>query len=73
MASINKKNMKIVTRLIEAGFTTSKQVSKLTLTDLRKIPGLNNADIESIIDFQEAIAGRCVYEFLIEAEEADET
>jgi hypothetical protein len=73
MASINKKNMKIVTRLIEAGFTTSKQVYKLTLADLRKIPGLNNAEIETIIAFQEAIAGRCVYEFLIETEEADET
>ena len=73
MASINKKNLKIVTRLIEAGFITSKQVSKLTLTDLRKIPGLNNADIESLIDFQAAIANRTVYEFLIESEQADET
>lgn len=72
MASIHKKNMKIVTRLIEAGFVTSKQVSKLTLTDLRKIPGLNNADIESIIDFQEAIANRTVYEFLIEPEDSHE-
>lgn len=73
MASINKKNMKIVTRLIEAGFVTSKQVLKLTLTDLRKIPGLNNADIDLIIEFQEAIANRTVYEFLIESEDADET
>ena len=73
MASINKKNMKIVTRLIEAGFVTSKQVSKLTLTDLRKIPGLNNADIDLIIEFQEAITNRMVYEFLIALEESDET
>lgn len=73
MASINKKNLRIITRLTEAGFTTSKQIAKLTLTDLRKIPGLNNADIETIISLQEAIAGRSVYEFLVETEEVNET
>ena len=73
MASINKKNLRIITRLMEAGFITSRQVTKLTLTDLRKIPGLNNTDIETIISLQEAITGHCVYEFLIEAEEINET
>lgn len=73
MATINKKNIRIITRLIEAGFTESKQVVKLSLADLQKLPGINSADIDAIISFQKAIAGRRVYEFLIESEIADET
>lgn len=67
MATVNKKNIKAVTRLIEAGYTSEKDISTVGINELLKIPGITVAEMEAIVELQKAIKAGKVIAFLCEA------
>ena len=48
MATVNKTSVRVITRLIEMGITTEKEVTSLELKDALAIPGITVADLTAI-------------------------
>lgn len=55
MAEINKVNLKLLTRLVEADITSEKAVMALKLKDILSIPGITKQELNAICDLQDAI------------------
>ena len=71
MATINKNNLRVVTRLIESGITTEKAVTALKLKDILEIPNITKAEMLAICDLQDAIKENRVFSFFTLAEETE--
>ncbi len=69
MATVNKINLRVVTRLIEAGFTTEKAITDLSIADAVDIPGITVAEMKAITGLQKAIRGKRLVSFFVEDEE----
>lgn len=54
MAEINKGNLKLITRLIEAGICNEKDIMTLKLKDILSIPGITKSEMSAICDLQES-------------------
>ena len=66
MATVNKTSVRVVTRLIEMGITTEKEVTALELKDALAIPGITVADLHAVCELQVAIKSKKLFEFLVE-------
>lgn len=71
--AVNKRNMKVLTLLIDSGMTTEKSLSNIGINDILKVKGMTMADMEAIPQLQEAIKSKNLLSFLVESEKADET
>ena len=67
MATVNKTSVRVITRLIEMGITTEKEVVALELKDALAIPGITVADFHAVCELQAAIKSRKLFEFFVEA------
>lgn len=64
MAKLNSKAVRVLTRMVEAGFDTEKAIQSMTMDDILKLPNINVSDIAMINDLQKAVKAGKVVEFL---------
>ena len=64
MAEINKRNLRAVTRLIEAGVTDEKEIMNLGIARLLTIPNITIQELGAINELQKAIRAGKVISFL---------
>ena len=64
MAEINKKNLRAVTRLIEAGVTDEKEIVNLGISRLLEIPNITIQELSAISELQKAVKAGKVISFL---------
>jgi len=55
MAEINRINLKLVTRLVEADIISEKAVTSMKLKDILSIPNITKQELSAICDLQDAI------------------
>ena len=61
LAQINNKAVRSLSKLMEAGFDNEKAVLKMTLDDILYLPGLKEAEIGIINEFQKQVkAGKFI-------------
>ena len=48
MAEVNKTNLRLITRLIESGITSEKQIVALKLKDILSIPNLTKSELAAL-------------------------
>lgn len=68
MAKADPKAIRILTRLIEEGYTGQDAVLALTVDDMLAIRGITVADISLINALQKAIRGKNVIAFFVKKE-----
>ena len=64
MAEINKRNLRAVTRLIEAGITDEKEIVNLGISRLLTIPNITIQELSAINELQKAVKAGKVISFL---------
>lgn len=69
MAEVNKVNLRLITRLVESGIMSEKQVMALKLKDILSIPGITKQELTAICDLQDAIKAGGILAFLSVPEE----
>ena len=50
MAEVNKTNLRLVTRLIESGITSEKQIMALKLKDILSIPNITKPELTALCE-----------------------
>ena len=50
MAEVNKSNLRLLTRLIESGITTEKEILSLKLKDILSVPNLSKAELSAVCE-----------------------
>lgn len=68
MAEVNKTNLRLLTRLIESGITSEKQIIALKLKDILSIPNITKAELTALCELQEEIKSVGVLAFLAKPE-----
>ena len=71
MAEVNKTNLRLVTRLIESGITSEKQIMALKLKDILSIPNITKQELTAVCDLQDAIKAGSLLAFLAVPEAID--
>ena len=64
MAKINSKAMKSITKIIEAGYNSEKEVLAMTLDDILSLPNISVAEISRINEIQKAVKANKIFTFL---------
>lgn len=64
MAEVNKSNLRLLTRLIESGITTEKEILSLKLKDILSVPNLSKAELSAVCELQEAVKDGRILSFL---------
>ena len=64
MAEINKRNLRAVTRLVEAGITDEKEIVNLSISRLLTIPNITIQELSAINELQKAVKAGKVISFL---------
>ena len=64
--AINQKAVKVVNKILDAGFTDEKAISAMTMDDILSIQGVTVADIALINELQKSIKANRVISFLTE-------
>ena len=64
MAEINKRNLRAVTRLVEAGITDEKEIVNLSISRLLTIPNITIQELPAINELQKAVKAGKVISFL---------
>ena len=64
MAEMNKKNLRAVTKLIEAGITDEKEIVSLGISRLLEIPNITIQELSAISELQKAVKAGKVISFL---------
>lgn len=64
MAQINNKAVKIITKLMEAGFNSEKEIQSMTMDDILSLPGITVAEIGVINEVQKAVKANKVITLL---------
>ena len=62
--AVNQKAVKVLNKVLEAGFTDEKTISAMTMDDILSIQGITVADIALINDLQKSIKANKVISFL---------
>lgn len=62
--AVNQKAVKVLNKVLEAGFTDEKAISAMTMDDILSMQGITVADIASINDLQKSIKANRVISFL---------
>ena len=68
MAEVNKTNLRLITRLIESGITSEKQIMALKLKDILSIPNITKLELTALCELQEEIKSVGVLAFLAKPE-----
>lgn len=70
MADLNSSNLKILSKLVQNGFTTEKQILNMGIGDLIRIPKISASEIRGINEFQKAIKAGNTLSFFVEEDKA---
>lgn len=62
--AVNQKAIKVLNKVLEAGFTDEKVISAMTMDDILSMQGITVADIGLINDLQKSIKANKVISFL---------
>lgn len=62
--AVNQKAVKVLNKVLEAGFTDEKAISAMTMDDILSMQGITVADIALINDLQKNIKANRVISFL---------
>ncbi len=62
--AVNQKAVKVLNKVLEAGFTDEKTISAMTMDDVLSMQGITVADIALINDLQKSIKANKVISFL---------
>ena len=68
MAEVNKTNLRLITRLIESGITSEKQIMALKLKDILSIPNITKPELTALCELQEEIKSVGILAFLTKPE-----
>ena len=68
MAEVNKTNLRLVTRLIESGITSEKQIMALKLKDILSIPNITKLELTALCELQDEIKSVGILAFLAKPE-----
>ncbi len=70
MADLNSSNLKILSKLVQNGFTTEKQILNMGIGDLIRIPKISASEIRGINEFQKAIKAGNTLSFFVEEDKS---
>ena len=62
--AVTQKAVKVLNKVLEAGFTDEKAISAMTMDDILSMQGITVADIAIINDLQKSIKANKVISFL---------
>ena len=62
--AVNQKAVKVLNKVLEAGFTDEKAISVMTMDDILSMQSITVADIALINDLQKSIKANKVISFL---------
>ena len=62
--AVNQKAVKVLNKVLEAGFTDEKAISAMTMDDILSMQSITVADIALINDMQKSIKANKVISFL---------
>ena len=62
--AVNQKAVKVLNKVLVAGFTDEKAISAMTMDDILSMQGITVADIALINDLQKSIKANKVISFL---------
>ena len=64
MAQMNNKAVKIIAKLMEAGFDSEKEIQSMSMDDILSLPGITVAEIGVINEVQKAVKANKVITLL---------
>ena len=62
--AVNPKAIKVLNKVLDAGFPDEKAIAAMTIDDILKMPGITVADIGIINELQKSIKANKVISFL---------
>ena len=62
--AVNPKAIKVLNKVLDAGFTDEKTIAAMTIDDILKMPGVTVADFGIINELQKSIKANKVIFFL---------
>lgn len=62
--AVNHKSVNTISKLLEAGFTTEKDILSMTLDEILSLPGIRLADVKCINELQKSIKENKIITFL---------
>ncbi|MCD7827262.1 MAG: hypothetical protein LUG85_01820 [Clostridiales bacterium] len=62
--AVNQKAVKVLNKVLDAGFTDEKTIAAMTMDDILSMQGITVADISLINDLQKSIKANKVISFL---------
>ena len=62
--AVNQKAVKVLNKILDAGFTEEKTIAAMTMDDILSMQGITVADITLINELQKSIKGNKVISFL---------
>lgn len=62
--AVNQKAVKVLNKILDAGFTDEKAIAAMTMDDILAMQGITVADISLINDLQKSIQANKVISFL---------
>ena len=62
--AVNQKAVKVLNKILDAGFTDEKAIAAVTMDDILAMQGITVADISLINDLQKSIKANKVISFL---------
>ena len=68
MAEVNKTNLRLITRLIESGITSEKQIMALKLKDILSISNITKPELTALCELQDEIKSVGILAFLAKPE-----
>lgn len=66
--AVNPKAVKVINKILDAGFTDEKAIAAMTMDDILSMQGINVADIALINNLQKSIKANKVISFLAEVQ-----
>lgn len=66
--AVNQKAVKVINKILEAGFTDEKAIAAMTMDDILSMQGITVVEIGIINDLQKSIKANKVISFLAEVQ-----
>ena len=66
--AVNQKAVKVINKILDAGFIDEKAIAAMTMDDILSMKGITVADIALINDLQKSIKANKVISFLAEVQ-----
>lgn len=62
--AVNQRAIKVLNKMLEAGFPDEKAIAAMTMDDILSLPGVTVADIALVNELQKSIKSNKVISFL---------